>query len=175
MDDFATYQGAYNIFSKVSCIGQTENCIFGAIVDYSKSASFTGSMIGNGAFGAAGYVIGGLLGQERDLRVSRIYDFLFALINVTEYGIGIMPLSGGGLRIDPGKQSPCYDAFIFYYYQELSGITVKNYYGIRKSVKTITITLIDGNKLHFTANMTEKPLPYQENGMKAFVNKFGKQ
>ena len=175
VDDFSTYQGAYNIFSKVNCVGNTENCIFGAIVDMSKSASFTGSMIGEGAFGAAGYVIGGLLGQERDERVGRIYDYLFALINLTEYGVGIMPLTGsGGLRFNPANQTPCYDAFIFYRYQELSDISVKKYYGIRKSVRAITLTLVDGNKLHFNANMVEKTLPYQENGMNAMVNKYGK-
>ena len=85
-----------------------------------------------------------------------------------------MPLQGGGLKINPEKLSPCYDAFVYYYYQELSGISVKNYYGIRKSVKAITIRLSNGYKLHFNANMVENTLPYQENAMKIIVSKYGK-
>lgn len=45
---------------------------------------------------------------------------------------------------------------------------------LRKSVRAVTLTLVDGNKLHFNANMVEKTLPYQENGMNAMVNKYGK-
>ncbi len=57
MDDFGTYQGALNIFRNVNCVGQTENCIIGTIVDYSRSSEFTASMAGYGALGPAGYVI----------------------------------------------------------------------------------------------------------------------
>ena len=172
MDDLSTYQGALDIFRKANCAGERENCIFGALVDYSKSNEFTASMIGLGAAGAAGYLVGDVIGKERDQRISRINDFLFVLFDFTEAGVGIMPLNGGGLKINPEKLSPCYDAFVFYYYQELSDISVKNYYGIRKSVKTITITLFDGKKLHFNANMTEKALPYQVNGMAQFAGKY---
>ncbi len=173
MDDFGTYQGAFNIFTKVRCIGQAENCIIGVIVDYSKSSAATASMVGN-AVGPVGYAVGEMIGRERDQRVSRIYDFFFALLNFTETGVGILPLSGGGMKIHPEKLTPCYDGFVFYYYQELSGISVKNYFGIRKSVKAITINLLNGYKLHFNANMVEKPLPYQENDMKRLVSRFGK-
>lgn len=58
MDDFSTYQGALDIFKKVNCIGQAENCIIGAIVDSSKSTEFTASMVGYGVMGPAGYVVG---------------------------------------------------------------------------------------------------------------------
>ena len=133
-------------------------------------SSSTGSMIGNGAFGPAGYVIGGLLGEERDRRVSNIYDYVFALLNFTELGVGIIPLSGGGMKINPEKQSPDYGGFVFFHYQELSEITAKNYLGIRKSVKAITIRLSNGYKLHFNANMVENTLPYQENAMKIIVS-----
>ena len=173
MDDFRTYQGAVDIFRRVNCAGAAENCVFGAIIDKSKSSEFTASMIGN-AFGAVGWLVGDVVGKERDLRVSKINDYFFVLINLTEYGVGIMPLTGGGLRLNPEKQTPCYDGFVFYYYQELSEISVKNYMGVRKSVKTVTITLADGNKLHFTANMVEKPMPYQENCMTRFVAKYQK-
>ena len=173
-DDFSTYQGALDIFRKVNCVGERENCVIGTIVDYSKSNEVTASMIGLGVAGVAGYVVGDVIARERDQRISRINEFLFALLDFTEAGVGIMPLSGGGLKINPDKQIPCYDAFVFYYYQELSDISFKNYYGIRKSVKAITITLLDGKKLHFNANMTEKALPYQVNMMKILAGKYQK-
>ena len=53
-------------------------------------------------------------------------------------------------------------------------ITAKNFYGIRKSVKTVTITLANKAKLCFTANMEEKALPYQINGMNKFVGRYQK-
>ena len=172
MDDLSTYQGALNIFQNVNCIGQTENCIIGTIVDYSKSSEFTATMVGYGALGPAGYVIGNLLGKEREERISRLNNYFFALLNYTEFGVGIMPLQGGGLKIDPAKLTPCYDAFFFFHYQELSGIKAKNYYGIRKSVKSIKITLANGKKLFFNANMCEKKLPYQEIAMRQVVEKY---
>ena len=174
MDDLSTYQGAVSIFRNVNCAGQRENCIIGTIVDYSKSSDVTASMIGLGVAGPAGFLVGEAIARERDERISRINEFLFALLNFTEAGVAIMPLNGGGLKINPEKLSPCYDAFVFYYYQELSDISVKNYMGIRKSVKAITITLINGKKLHFNANMTEKTLPYQVNGMNLLVGKYQK-
>jgi predicted transcriptional regulator len=103
-----------------------------------------------------------------------IYDYFFALLNFTEVGVGIMPLAGACLKITPEKLWPDYDGFIFYYYQELADITAKNFYGIRKSVKTVTITLANKAKLCFTANMEEKALPYQINGMNKFVGRYQK-
>ncbi len=113
-----------------------------------------------------------MLGRERDQRISRLNEFIFVLLNLTETGVGIMPLRGGGMKINPQNLTPCYDAFVFFYYQELSGISAKNYYGIRKSVKSIKLTLINGKKICFTANMSEKNLIYQENAMKQFVAKY---
>ena len=174
MEDFSTFQGALEIFQKVNCVGQVENCIIGAIVDSSKSTEFTASMIGYGAFGAAGYVVGSVIGQERDLRIRDINGYIFVLLNFTEYGVGIMPLRGMCMKINPAKLEPVYNEFAFVSYQELSGISVKNFYGIRKSVKTITLTFSDKNILCFTANMVEEALPYQENNMNIFVGRYQK-
>lgn len=175
MEDFSTFQGALDIFGKVNCVGQVENCIIGAIVDSSNSTEFTASMVGYGALGAAGYVAGKIIGQERDLRISRINDYMFVLLNFTEDGFGVMPLRGMCMKINPAKLEPYYDGFAFVSYQELSGITAKNYYGIRKSVKTITITFANKSKLCFTANMSEKALLYQENCMNRFVGLYQKK
>ncbi len=174
MDDFSTYQGALEVFRRVNCVGERENCIIGTIVDLSKSSEANGAIAGMSALGAVGYIVGGALGRDRDLRTSRIYDFMFALINFTETGVGIIPLQGGGMKVNPEKQSPFYEGFVFYYYQEISDISFKNYMGLRKSVKAVAITLLSGAKLCFNANMTEKALPYQVNGMANLVGRYQK-
>ena len=174
MDNISTYQGALEVFRKVGWVGTTENCIFGAIVDSSKSTEFTASMAGYGAFGVAGYLAGNIIGQERDIRINDINDYIFVLINLTEKGIGILPVIGGGMKIDPARLTPRYDGFVCFTYNEISQISAKNFYGIRKSVKAITITLVNKYKLHFNANMSEKKLPYQENSMNYFVGKYQK-
>ena len=137
-------------------------------------ASYLLLLCGYGAFGAAGYVAGSAIGQERDLRIRDINGYIFVLLNFTEYGVGIMPLRGMCMKINPAKLEPVYNEFAFVSYQELSGISVKNFYGIRKSVKTIKITFANKNKLYFTANMVEKALLYQENCMNRFVGRYQK-
>ena len=170
MADFSTYQGAVEIFSYVNCAG-AENCIIGAFVDKSKSTAFTASMVGD-VFGPVGFMAGNALGRDRDLRVSRIYEYFFVLLNFTERGVGIIPVVGGGLKFNPANQQPSYEGAVFYNYQELAGISMKNLFGIRKSIKTLTITLAGGYKLQFTAYMVEKKLPYQENDMNILVGRY---
>ena len=45
----------------------------------------------------AGYEIG----REKDLKISKINGYFALLFNVTENGVGIMPLAGSGLSINP--------------------------------------------------------------------------
>ena len=174
MDDYSTYQGAFEIFRKANCIGETENCIFGAVVDRTKSTAFAASAAGKLAFGPAGLMVGNAIGRKRDLKVNKIYDYAHALLNFTETGIGIMPLAGNVLTIDPKKSRPDYDGFVFYQYQEISDILIKKYMGIRERIKTVIITLADNHKLHFFVKMDEKTLPYQEENTALFVGKYQK-
>lgn len=174
MDDFSTYQGALNVFKRVNFVGNQENCIFGAIVDHSKSSEFTASMIGNGLLGTVGLIAGQELMRAREERLSKFSDFFYVLLNITEKGVGIMPLYGMPYKIDPEKMEPRYDGFIFFNKEEVLGIGSKNYYGIRKSVKTITITLVNNKKMYFTANIKENKLPYQEPSMKNIVERYQK-
>lgn len=174
MDSFSSYQGAFDVFKRVNFVGERENCIIGAIVDQSKSAEFTASMIGNGLLGPVGFFAGQEIMRERDARLSKFNDFFFVLLNFTEKGVGIMPLNGIPFKIDPEKMEPRYDGFIFFNKEEVLGISSKNYYGIRKSVKTITITLVNNKKMYFTANIKENKLPYQEPSMKNIVERYQK-
>ena len=174
MVDFGTYQGALAVFQNARLAGATENCIIGAIVDYSKSSEFTITMVGHGAAGPLGYLVGSAVGYEKDERIRRINDFTFTLVDFTEAGIGFVPLRGAAMKINPEKHTPCYSDCFFFPYQEIAEITVKNFFGIRKTVKSIKIKLVNGKKLFFNANMTEKTLPYQAIGMQQIVARYQK-
>ena len=172
MDDYSTYQGAFEIFKKVDCIGAEENCIFGAVVDRTKSAAFKGAVAGKLTLGSAGFMVGYEIGREIDLKANKIYEYAHVLINITENGVGIMPLKGNVLTIDPEKSKPDYDSFVYLKHQEIMNISIKKYMGLRDRIKTVIITLADKHSLHFFIKMEEKTLPYQEDNMKLFVQKY---
>ncbi|MBR5386227.1 MAG: hypothetical protein IK142_01435 [Clostridiales bacterium] len=172
MDDYSSYQGALEIFKKAGCLGSEENCIFGAVVARAKSATFKGAMAGKLAFGPVGFMVGHAIGRDIDSKVNKVYNYAHALINVTEDGVGIMPLKGSVLSIDPRKSKPAYDSFAFFQHQEISKISIEKYMGLREQIKTLVITLADKRKLNFYIKMTEKTLPYQEENMNRFVQKY---
>lgn len=174
MANFDEYNEALEIFKQVDCIGEKDNWIFGGFIDKSKSSIIATSTIGRYTFGAAGYMAGYEIGRERDLKISKINDYFALLFNVTENGIGIMPLDGKGLSINPKKLKPVYDGYVFYNYQEISEISVRNFWKIRKGIKRITIELADKRKLYFFVHMVERFLPYQKENMKKFVEKYQK-
>lgn len=118
----------------------------------------------------AGYAIG----REKDLQISKINGYFLLLFNCTENGIGIMPLDGPGLSINPKKLKPAYEGYVFYGYHEISEISVKNFWGIRKGIKRVTINLVDNRKLYFFIHMVEKNLLYQKVNMEKFVEKYQK-
>lgn len=174
MLNFDEYNGVLEIFKKVNCIGEKDNWIFGGFIDKSKSKIITSSVAGRYTLGAAGQMAGYAIGRERDLKISKINDYFALLFNFTENGVGIMPLAGSCLSLNPKKLKPAYDGYVFYNYQEISEITVKNFWGIRKGIKMVTIKLADNRELFFIIHMVEKYLPYQEENMKKFVEKYQK-
>lgn len=174
MTNFDEYNGALEIFKQVNCVGEKDNWIFGGFIDKSKSAIITSSTVGRYTAGAAGQMAGYAIGREKDLQISKINGYFALLFNCTEKGIGIMPLDGSGLSINPKKLKPAYDGYVFYDYKEISEISVKNFWKIRKGIKRVTITLTDNKKLFFFIHMVERKLPYQEENMKKFVEKYQK-
>lgn len=139
-----------------------------------QRVKITSSVAGRYTLGAAGQMAGYAIGRERDLKISKINDYFALLFNFTENGVGIMPLAGSCLSLNPKKLKPAYDGYVFYNYQEISEITVKNFWGIRKGIKMVTIKLVDNRELFFIIHMVEKYLPYQEENMKKFVEKYQK-
>ena len=174
MASFNEYNGALEIFKQVGCVGEKDNWIFGGFIDKSKSSTFTSSMIGKQAFGAAGYMAGYEIGRKRDISISKINGYFALLFNFTENGVGIMPLDGNSLSLNPKKLEPVYDDYVFYNYQEISEISVRNFWGIRKGIKRVTIELADKRKLYFFIHMVERFIPYQKENMEKFVEKYQK-
>lgn len=174
MDDYSTYQGALEIFKKVGCIGTAENCILGAAVDLTQSAAFKGAMAGRLALGSAGFLVGNAIGRKMDSKSNKTYDYNHVLINFTENGVGIMPLEGHALAIYPRKSQPDYSGFVFFPNQEISGIEINNFAGIREQIKKVVITLTDNNSLHFYFRMKLKAVPYQTESMNKFLSKYQK-
>lgn len=172
MDDYSTYQGAMNLFAKLNCIGQQENCIFGAQIDGTKSARFNASMIGFHVGGMVGEVVGSVVGQDYDLKTSKLNDYFWLLVNQTEYGIGILPLVGSSLTFNPQKLQPAYQDFCFYNFQEIKEIKVKN--SISKKLQSITITFLNNRKLHLSALVEDKRIPYQGNCVARFLARYKK-
>ena len=119
MANFGEYNGALEIFKQVDCVGEKDNWIFGGFIDKSKSAIIVSSTIGRYTAGAAGQMAGYAIGRERDLKISKINGYFALLFNCTEKGIGIMPLDGNGLTLNPKKLKPAYDGYVFYNYQEI--------------------------------------------------------
>ena len=74
-------------------------------------------MIGRYSFGEVGHMAGYAIGRERDLNISKINGYFALLFNFTENGVGIIPLAGKGLSINPKKLEPAYDGYVFYNYQ----------------------------------------------------------
>ena len=174
MASFGEYNGALEIFKQAGCVGEKDNWIFGGFIDKSKSSIIVSSTIGRYTFGAAGQMVGYAIGRERDLKISKINGYFALLFNCTEKGIGIMPLDGSGLSINPKKLKPAYEGYVFYNYQEISEIFVRNFWGIRKGIKRVTIELADKRKLYFFIHMVERNLPYQKENMEKFVAKYQK-
>ena len=172
MANFDRYIDALEIFKQVNCVGVKDNWIVGGFIDKSKSAIIPSTTIGRTAFGSAGYMAGYEIGRQKDISISKVNGYFALLFNFTENGVGIIPLDGKGLSLNPKKLVPVYDSFVFYSYQEISEISVKDFAGIRKGIKNVSISLVDNRKLYFFIHMVEKNLPYQEVNMKKIVERF---
>lgn len=83
-----------------------------------------------------------------------------------------MPLQGHALAIYPRKSQPDYSGFVFFPNQEISRVEVNNFAGIREQIKKVVITLTDNHSLHLYIRTTLKVLPYQEENMRKFLQKF---
>ena len=168
--NFRTNDGVMEIFRSLNGIGN-ENCFFMTYkenkVDGAKYGALgaMGGAIG-GAFAAATAVANGILeGIEGS-------DGL--LINMTENGLGMVPLNFNGvpLTLNPEKMSPVLDKYVFVANEDIEQIIVKNYSFLCKKNQKVIIKLKNGKVLNQFAHKVEKNVPYHEANFIKFMNKY---
>ena len=154
--NFKTLEGAMEIFKSLNCIGN-ENCIIVTFKDTNREG------FKYGALGAVGGVVGAAASFSNGM-LEGIQGFDGMLINLTETGLGIIPLKSKKiqltLKID--NMEPLLDRFVFVANENIESIIIKNFSFLNKKTKKVKIKLKDGMVLHQLARVVEKSIPYQE-------------
>ena len=120
--NFKTLEGAMEIFKSLNCIGN-ENCIFVTFKDTNREG------LKYGALGAVGGAIAGAAASFSNGMLAGIQGFDGMLINLTETGLGIIPLKSKKiqltLKID--NMEPLLDRFVFVANENVESIIIKNF------------------------------------------------
>ena len=162
MEEFNTLEAVGNLFKQVNCEGQENNYFMGYIAVPTSS-----SMLG-GAIGTL--VAGAVVGMENDCD-----GFI---VDLTENGLGMMPLINGGLNgftFTPKKMTANPVAYFFVPESEIKSISIKRYNLISMVTKKVIIELNNGRKINLVVNVREKLLPYHEAGFARFMAKYSKK
>lgn len=164
--DFKTNEGVIEIFKSLNCIGN-DNCFFVSFKDTNREGFKAGALgaVG-GALGAAAAFATGV--------VEGIEGFDGLLINATEKGLGLVPLSVKGvqLMLNADKMEPQLDRFVFIANENIEDISVKNFNVFNKKTQKIHIKLKGGTTIHQLVHVSEKAIPYQETNFDKFMNKY---
>ena len=169
MNDFKTFDGAFELFRGVGSVGN-ENCIFVTYKDTGRDGMKYGLMGALG--GAAGGAIAGAASFMNGMADGLNKNFDGLLINQTENGLGIIPLTTDGiaLTISPAKLHPNVSDFVFIPNEGIEEIKVKGL-PLNKNIKKLKIKIRDFKTLHLTFNRKEKSVPYQEENTALFIEK----
>ncbi len=182
-NDFKTLEGATNLFRSVNCIGN-QNLMFIAYKDPNAGPLVTKkSLVGGILGGALGGFVGGLAeGTERTQKEENMgnsigighYDAL--LINVTEHGLGFIPLLIEGSRIMAklDRYVSNISNFSFINNNYIESIVFKNY-SFSGKAKKVTIKIQGNITFDLMACMEEKLVPYQKESMEKLANMYGKK
>lgn len=164
--NFKTNDGVMEIFKNLNCIGN-ENCFFLTFKDTNREG------FKYGALGAVGGVIGAAAAFATGV-VEGIEGFDGLLINATEKGLGLVPLSVKGvqLMLNADKMEPQLDRFVFIENENIEDISVKNFNVFNKKTQKVHIKLKGGVTIHQLAHVSEKAIPYQEANFAKFMNKY---
>ena len=167
--DFKTQEGVMEIFRSVNCIGN-ENCFF---VTY-KNPNREGAKYGliGGALGASIAAVA----ASSIAAAESVQDYEALLINQTENGLGIIPLTSNGVQLvaNVSKMQPLVNSFMFIPNESIEQIEVKNYNFLNKKVQKVNITIAGAKTLHQLAHTSDKNIPYQESNFARFMSKYKK-
>lgn len=162
MEEFGTLEAVGNLFRQVNGEGAQNNYFMGYIA-VPTSAGFLGGAIGTLAAGA-------VVGMENDCD-----GFI---VDLTENGLGMMPLINGGLNgftFTPKKMKANPSAYFFVPENEIKSVAIKRYNLISMVTKKVIIELNNGRKINLVVNVKEKLLPYHESGFANFMAKYSKK
>lgn len=164
--DFKTNEGVKELFKNLNCIGN-ENCFFVTFKNTNREG------MKYGALGAVGGALGAAAAFGTGF-VEGLQGFDGLLINATEKGLGIIPLSNKGIQmvLKPEKMEPQIDRYVFVPNEEIEEISVKKFNIFNKKTQKVVIKLNGGATLHQLAHTVEKSIPYQESNFAQFMNKY---
>ena len=170
--DFKTWEGAVNLFRSVNCIGR-ENCIFLTFINGGRAGAKYGVAGGIGGLVGAGIAYAVTSSIPKGL-IQELENYEGLLMNQTENGIGIIPLTQKGVQmfLNADKLYPLPDRFIFIPNQFIAGVEIKNYNMFNRGMQKVNIKLTDGNVIHQVARLKEKNVIYQEREFGKFVSRY---
>ncbi len=160
MEEFKSIEAVSELFAKVNCIGE-RNMFF---ISYNDITSGNPFLLGG--------AVGGALGAMKSLKENRGVAYL---VNQTEKGIGLIPLTKKGegsgspknLQVNP-------EAFTFIEQHDIKKIKIKRANLISAVTKKVVIEEIGGRKYKWLVNNKEKLLPYHESNFVEFKNMYKK-
>lgn len=173
MEEFNTKEKVEELFGSVNGLGES-NCIFLCFIDTNREG------LKYGALGALGGVVGGAIAGAVAFS-SGLVDGMNRksdgyLINWTENGLGIIPLDATGvmLTLTPAKLKADTSSYFFVSNEQIESIVVKNFNIFNSSTKKVIIALKNNQKLHLMARLNEKLIPYQNENLSKFAEKYKK-
>ena len=170
--DFKTLEGVTNLFRSVNCIG-TQNIIF--IAHKNSNSATTSSMIFGGAIGGMASSMERTAGAGFKIGIGE-YDAL--IINVTEKGLGFIPLQLQGKRFTKwtmDKMIPNMNSFVFVGNEYVKSFEVKKYSIFSNKSKRLIIKVEGNVTFDLIANLEEQFVSYQNNSVNTLINMYSKK
>ena len=170
--DFKTLEGVTNLFRSVNCIG-TQNIIF--IARKNSNSATTSSMIFGGAIGGMASSMERTAGAGFKIGIGE-YDAL--IINVTEKGLGFIPLQLQGKRFTKwtmDKMIPNMNSFVFVGNEYVKSFEVKKYSIFSNKSKRLIIKVEGNVTFDLIANLEEQFVSYQNNSVNTLINMYSKK
>lgn len=173
MEEFNTKEKVEELFESVNGLGEN-NCIFLCFIDTNREG------LKYGTLGALGGVVGGAIAGAVAFS-SGVVDGMNRksdgyLINWIENGLGIIPLDATGvmLTLTPAKLKADTSSYFFVSNEQIESVVVKNFNIFNSSTKKVIIALKNNQKLHLMARLNEKLIPYQNENLSKFAEKYKK-
>lgn len=160
--------GAYELFKSYNCLGN-ENCIFYAT--YEKA--LTSKDVANAAVLTG--VVGALGGSIIGVQPGNNNFYPGYLINVTEYGVGLIALEYDGLTTKGAinKMKIVSNSYSFIAKNDIKTLcSSKNPICLDPSVRFVTIETNNGFRIDFRVKMTNDYLTYHEKNFAYFMSHY---